>query len=445
MNITDSFLECLSQIAEIKLTSQILHQIKRCLLDYIGIVYAGRKQLGDKLNEIERIGNNDNCSIIGCNKKKELYTAAMMNGFAAHVLELDDGHRVGAPHIGAVILSTMIGIAQKEHLSFESFVKGILIGYEATIRVSTAIQPSHKLKGFHATGTCGVIGAACAVGYALGLNDIQIKGAVSAAASAAAGLLQVLDDDSELKPFNVSNAILSGITAAYMGKCGFKGPEDVFGGKRGFFHAFCDEVKDERLIDQNDTLAIFQHYVKPFASCRHSHPAVECVLGLCNRNRIIPAEIKEIEVQTYKLAIYSHDLTNITSVSAAKMSTPFSIAVSILLGTCGIDAFSEDTINRRDIKELTKKVHIIENSKLTAACPEKRGAIVLIRMRNGEEFVDKVENPLGEPENPLTDTQLEEKYLSLMDYSGISRKDSEKIKKMIWNLERNYKEFMEKI
>ena len=442
MNMTDEFINRIKGIAATKLTEEEIHQVERCLLDYIGVTYAGRRFLGDKLLELENLGNDGSCSVIATSKKKDLITAAMMNGIAAHVIELDDGHRVGAPHLEAVIISAMITIAQKERISFERFIKGILIGYEATIRLSTAMQPSLKLKGFHATGVCGTLGAVCAVGYAIGLSDEQMKGAISAASSSAAGILQVLDDNSELKPYNVANAIQSGITAAYMGKCGFKGPDDVLGGKRGYLQAYSDQVNMDYLLGKSDQPAIFQIYVKPFASCRHSHPAVECALNLRSRYQFDCEAITDIEIQTYKLGIFAHDSTDISSISSAKMSTPYSTAAALVLGSCGMEAFSDEAINRQDIKNLTQKVRVIENEQLTKACPGKRGAIVKIRLEDGQTFTEEVDNPLGEPENNISDKQLEEKYCSLMLFSEISEQEIERIKALIWNLGDCYQQFI---
>ena len=442
MTITDSFFERLRSIAEAPVTPEIVHQVERCLLDYVGVTYAGRKQIGDKLLELEELGREGNCSVIATEKKKDLITAAMMNGIAAHVIELDDGHRVGAPHLEAVTISAMIAIAQKEQISFERFIKGILIGYEATIRLSTAMQPSLKLKGFHATGVCGTIGAACAVGYAIGLSEEQMKGTISAAASSAAGILQVLDDNSELKPYNVANAIQSGITAAYMGKCRFRGPDDVLGGKRGYLQAYSDQVNMEYLLGETDRPAIFQIYVKPYASCRHSHPAVECALKLKKWHQFDCEAITDVVVQTYKLGIFAHDSTDVSSISSAKMSTPYSVAAALAMGACGMEAFSEEAITRQDIKTLTQKVRITENEQLTKVCPGKRGAIVTICLKDGQVFTETVENPLGEPENNMSDVQLEEKFNSLMTFSKVPRYEMDRIKNLIWDLEENYREFI---
>lgn len=445
MNITDLFIDKVIQASRIQLSPEILTQIKRCVLDYICVTYAGRKYIGSKLDEFKKHGKSGNCSIIGTDRKTDIYTASILNGVASHVLELDDGNRIGAPHLEAVILSTMIAIAQEEDLSFDAFARGILAGYESTIRLSAAIQPSHKQKGFHATGTCGTVGAAMAACCALDLNRDRLKSALSASASGAAGLLEVLDDNSELKPFNAANAILSGITAAYFGRSSFAGPEDALGGHRGFLKAFSETPDTNRLVNENGLPAIFQRYVKPYASCRHSHPAVECVMNICRKENIRPEDIDQIEVQTYKPAIYGHDRTDIESISAAKMSTPYSVAAMIVLKTCGIEAFSEENICREDIRALTQRISVVEDKELTALCPEKRGAVVTIQLNNGQAFSEQIDNPLGEPEHPMNDSMLNEKYDSLMAYSGTDKTTGAKLKQIIWRLEDHYNEFVRMI
>lgn len=442
MNITDEYITELRNLEKIQITDSILHQIKRCLLDYIAVVYAGTQQIGSKLDFIWELGSEGPCTVFGNEKKKDIHTAAIMNGFAAHTIELDDGHRFGMLHLEATIITAILAVAQREKILFEQFIRGILIGYEASIRLATIIQPGHKQQGFHATGTCGTIGTACGVGFALGLNNNQLKGTISAAATSAAGLLAVIDDDSELKPYNVANAAESGITAAYIGKCGFKGPNDILGGKRSFLAAFMKEYNLEKFHKEESSLAIHQIYVKPYAACRHCHAPIECVLNLKAKNNILPENIVKIEVQTYKLAVYGHNQTEVFGSNAAKMSIPYSVAASFILGSCGIEAFMPDIVSRSDIINLAKKVYVIENKQLTIASPEKRGAIVLVYLSDGNCYSNKVEYPLGEPENKISDIQLEKKYESLMIYAGILKEKRDKIKNLIWNLENNYNEFI---
>ena len=107
-----------------------------------------------------------------------------------------------------------------------------------------------------------------------------------------------------------------------------------------------------------------------------------------------------------------------------------------------MEAFSEEAIKRLDIRNLTQKVRVIENEKLTKACPGKRGAVVTIRLTNGLIFTEEVDNPLGEPENNISDKQLEEKFCSLMLFSEVSELEIERIKALIWNLGDNYQQFI---
>lgn len=442
MNITDLYIRQLRDLEKINITDTILHQVKRCLLDYIAVTYAGSSYIGNKLDDIRKLGTNGPCSILGKKEKSDIHTATIMNGFAAHAMELDDGHRFGMLHLEATIITAMFAVAQKEKLLLEQFIKGILIGYEASVRLATAIQPVHKQNGFHATGTCGTIGVACGIGFALGLNNEQLKGALSSATTSAAGLLALIDDNSELKPYNVANAASNGITAAYMGKCGFNGPFDILGGKRGFFKTYMRDSYLKEVSTPQNSLVINQIYVKPYAACRHCHAPIECALILKRQNNILPKEIDSIEVQTYKLAIDGHEQINISGCNEAKMSIPYSVAVSLVLGSCGIEAFMPDMLVKEDIINLTKKVHIVENKHLTKASPQKRGAIVIIRLFNGKCYSKKIMYPLGEPENKVSDTQLEEKYESLMSYSGVSESERTQIKNIIWNLENNYNELI---
>lgn len=442
MNITNAYIAGLRTFAAQEVTENTLHQVKRCLLDYVGVTNAGAKDIRERVEPILSIGAQDRCTIFGFDRKMDIHTAALINGLSSHVIELDDGHRFGMLHLEATVITAMIAVAQKEKLEFEQFVKGILVGYEATVRLATAVQPGHKQMGFHATGTCGAIGVACGVGYALELNEEQIKGAISSAATSASGLLEVINDGSQLKPYNVANAVDSGINAVYIGKSGFRGPDNILGGRRGFLNAFASEFDEDKIINGSSDFAINQIYIKPYAACRHCHAPIECALNLKNSEIFSSDEIESVEVQTYRLAILGHDQIEVSNSSAAKMSIPYSVAAAILLGSCGMEAYSPDVFLRDDVRKLSSKVKVVENERLTIASPAKRGAIVIIKFNSGKSLSNEVEYPLGEPENNISDTQLEKKYDSLMAYAGIAEEESRQIKRLIWNLEDCYEIFI---
>ena len=236
MNITDIFVDYLYELPVSDLRAEAVEQARLCLLDYKGVTAAGAKILQEQGNAfLDRVlKQGGNVGVIGFKEKTTLHNAAFLNAMSAHMAELDDGHRAGQIHLGASIISALLPVAEVESLTEDAILRGIVVGYEAAIRLAMAVNPAHKLKGYHTSGTCGTIGVAVAIAVALKFTREQMKVAVSAATASASGLLEMQEDESELKPYNLANAAVGGITAAYCALAGFKGPDDAIGGKRGF-------------------------------------------------------------------------------------------------------------------------------------------------------------------------------------------------------------------
>ena len=215
-SFTLSFIHNLRKIVETSWDSEeVQHQIKRCLLDWTGVAYAGASAVGHKFDAILDIAGDGVCSTFLSKQHKDLISSASINGFLSHIMELDDGHRFGMLHLAAPIISAMVAVAQKEQLGYTQFVKGVVAGYQATVQIARYLQPYHKQKGYHATGTCGAIGVAAAIATALDFGNEEFENSLGAATTRASGLLSVIDSPSEMKPFNISGAIESGIRAAY--------------------------------------------------------------------------------------------------------------------------------------------------------------------------------------------------------------------------------------
>lgn len=445
-NLSLSFIHHIRKITEESIKSEeVRHQLKRCLLDWTGVTYAGAYEVGDKFESLLEIAGEGVCSTFLTNQRKDLVSAASINGYLSHVMELDDGHRFGMLHLEAPIISAMIAVAQKEKIGYIQFAKGVIAGYQAIVQIARYLQPYHKQKGYHATGTCGALGVATAIAVALDFTDEEFENALGAASTRAAGLLSVIDAPSEMKPFNVAGAVESGVRAAYLAKTGIQGPIDPLLGKRGFLRVYSPEsgVKEDLIF--TDVPEILQIYFKPYVSCRHCHAPAEAALNLRSRYGIKPTDVKNVQVETYLLAIGGHDNIEINSVSAAKMSTPYCVAVSLQNGSCGLNSFSKESIKNEEIQKLVRKVSVIEDPNLTQVSPGKRGAKVTISLNDGLEYTDFVENPLGEPEHPMSDSMLENKYFELMKYAGVDDKKTEILKEMIWELENKFDVFLSEI
>ena len=406
-NITELFVDYLfSKYSHI--TKKIIDKSISCKKDYIAVTCAGAKK-----NEIhwkdllERVPLGK-AVLLGYETTTDGKTASLINGFNAHSLELDDGQRFAMIHLGASIISAINAAQNEIGFSDESYLKGIIMGYEAACRIAIAMQPSHKNRGYHTAGTCGTIGCAVGVAFALGLNKLQLKRVITIAAGSSAGMLEIQEQSSELKPYNIGRASMDGLTAAYMGITDFDFPTDMLGGERGFFKLFADNYDISKLIEETNYFEIERIYVKPYASCRHSHSAVEAAIKIHNEIEI--DKIGSILVETYKLGVKGHDHTDIQGVASAKLSTPYAVAAGILYGRADLSVF--EPLDEEIIK-LAQKVKIKELPELTLECPNKRIAIVSVTMYDGKQIQQRVDYAKGEPENPMTKEDLFQKEQQL--------------------------------
>lgn len=437
-NLTNRFLDNIYNVIQVEIPDTVFQRAKQCFLDYLGVTLAGSRILRESANKLLDSFSIQNCeaTIVGLNRHASVYSAALINGILSHTAELDDGERVGMIHLGAPIISALLPLAEREKANVRILLSSIIIGYEAAATLASIIQPSHKDLGYHATGTCGSIGAAIGAAFLLGFTKEQVKNTISAAVVGASGILEVMQDDSELKPFNVGKASLNALIAVDIARVGFKGPSDILGGKRGFFaimsrnprldlmeRAFCGPFKIEKT------------YTKPYAACRHSHSSIEAVLNIRSRHGIRTDDVKKIEVYTYKWAVHGHDHTFIEGVQSAKMSIPFAVAVAMEYGKAGISEFCDESISEPRITSLTTKVHVIADDNLTSLVPEKRVAIVNVITNDGRVYTERVDLPKGEPENPLSKEELEEKFISLAMYGGKTMREANLILRYVWNIE----------
>lgn len=433
-NITDCFIHNLMDFAA-SIDDNVYRHIQNCFLDYLGCAWGGTTLLGTKVEMFinDTVGSAGKSEVFGQKTKYGATIAAFANGMFSHALEMDDGQRVGTMHLAAPVFSGLLAIAEQENITYDDFLKGAAVGYETAIRLACSIQPYHKKRGFHTTGTCGTIGVAMAVATALHANFDQYKSTLSAAVSSAAGVLEMLADDSELKPYNVGRAASDGLLSAYIGKCGFVSPNDALMGKRGFYATMTDKYDLSYVLEfEKYPVLCTTTFFKPYAACRHCHPAIEAALALTKQQGIVSSKIKAIKVKTYDLAIVGHDHQEAKSVNSAKMSIPYSVAVAVIQQRAGIQEFDLNTIAREDIAGLAKKVTVEEDPSLSALIPDKRAAIVEI-MTDETVYQKKVDVAKGEPENPMSREELVQKFCFLAQYAGRDNRWCDRAAQMIFD------------
>lgn len=436
MNITDQFVHNVIDFSKRPFSEEVFHHARKCYLDYLGCVLGGSKQNDGKLSKLLSSGllEKGDCTVFGADVKLAFRDACFVNGFNAHAMEMDDGHRYAMLHIEAPLFSAMTALYEKEQLSTDAFYKGIIVGYEVTVRVSRSLQPWHKVRGYHSTGTCSTIGVAMAAAMALDFNFDQTKAALTAAASSSAGLLELLHDDSEMKPYNVGRAVMDGLTAAYFGRAGYIPPVDVLGGERGFLNIMSDTQHPEFLTTfaENDKPSILGNFFKPYPACRHCHSTIDAALQIARENCIAVNDIDKIKIGVYKLALTGHDHTEVNSTKSAMMSVPYGAVVSLVKKEAGLSQYKEDVVLSDEIQGLLKKVEIYEDEELTSLLPDIRGSKVEV-LADGKTYSSRVDYSLGEPENPMSDNDIIEKFKGLAAYADVDNDIASMIVNKVFN------------
>ena len=432
MNRSHDFITALDELQRKPIPERVLARARRSILDYLAVTCAGAEFQRAKLEKYFDFARPEHGEFkaIGTGEELALKEAVFLNGLNAHALDFDDGTNSGIIHLGSPIFSLLLPLAQRYGTSLDELLRAAVMGYEASYTMAVSIQPAHKAMGYHATGTCGTLGAVIAASYMLGFDSEERFQAFACACVAASGMLKVLDDGSELKPYNVAKTSLLALTALQLAKAGFKGHHDPLGG-RGFLKMMTgrDDVEIKPLL-LGGTYAIEKSYTKPYASCRYTHPAVEAAIDL--RGRVNPDAIEEIVVRTYDLAVSGHDHTEIHGSYNAKMSIPYSTAVALIYGRAGLQEFSEQTVNDEKVLALTRRVRVEADKSFSDVFPAIQAAELTIKTENGE-ISKRVDFPKGEPENPMTDEEFRARYDALMDYGGIAASVSDGIFRSVNN------------
>ncbi len=429
-NQTDILLRKIDELYKADVPELVYERAKLALLDYIGVTLAGTEAMKEKVKEYFAAAQPEAgiFTAIGVSTKCNLKDAVFLNGLHAHAMDFDDGTNAGIIHLGSPVFSVLLPLTQRCQADMKKLLRSAIIGYEMSYTLATTIQPRHKEMGYHATGTCGVLGAAVAASYLLDYSEEERKRAVAFASVSASGMLQVLDDGSELKPYNVAKAALLGLVAVQMAKCSFQVHANPIGGERGFLQMMAGDASIRvKSPKQEGRYAIERAYVKPYAACRYCHPAIDAAIQIHKAGTVKITNIEKILVKTYALAVNKHDHTVIPTAASAKMSIPYGVSVGLLYGKAGFEQYQEKYLHLADMEKLIQKISVEADKDMTDAFPQRTYAKVEIWMKDGGKMEKRVSLPKGEPENPLTPDEFYKRFEELLVYGGKTAGDAEQI------------------
>jgi len=441
MTITDQLAKFIKEIQFEDLPDIVIEKAKENILDTLGsaLASANTADISNMIKEIKKYDSQNNCTIWGSNKKASLFNATLINGTMGHTLEMDDVHKQSKCHSGTVVIPAALTFGEFNKISGKDLLLATIIGYEIILHIGIGIgATSHRLRGWHATSTCGPFGAAAVVSKILGQEITKIKSALGIAGTQASGLWAFTADGATSKKYHSGHAAYCGIIAAIMANSGMIGPSQIIeAADGGFFRASSENYNYEAVTNglgkKYEILNVDQ---KPYACCRSMHPSINAVLELKREKNLSPQNIERIEVKTYDIAIKQCGLIHQPkNIFESKFSIPFGIAVALFEGNALNEQFSMSRINNKEIINLAKKVKVAESKKYTEMYPDNWSCRVKIITKNKEIFEKEILKAKGDHQNPLSREELISKFNSLTKKVFNSETQQRKVVEIVDNLE----------
>ena len=335
---------------------------------------------------------------------------AFVLGALSNVLEMDAMHLPSSVHPGTVVIPAATAIALRSAVTGPEFLRAVLRGSEAALRIGMAAGPEHSRR-FQATSTCGGFGAAVAAAQLMRLDRTQQLHALVNAGTAAGGLWQFIADGAMSKQWHAGQAAQSGVVAAQLAATGFTGPHRLLEGEKGFFRTLCPGSNPENVLEPRSGWSLGQISYKPWPSPRPTHPAIDAALGAASD--INGRAVDRVELETYPAAV---DLCN-QQAPATEHAARFSLSycVAAALQDRRIDFASFDDASRARNAGLSARVTVAASERFAKAFPAACGAEVRVFMKDGAMIRSVREHARGDPAAPLSEAELIAKAVALLE------------------------------
>jgi 2-methylcitrate dehydratase PrpD len=405
------------------LSPELERHARRALIDWTACLLSGCSQtpavlLARALADERGVGSAC-CYVDG--HTTNMRHAALLNAVATHSTEFDDIFRDAGYHPGAPTISAALAAAQARGASLTRLLLALVSGYEVSCRIALAVQPSHY-RYWHTTATVGTMGSAAATASILGLDAAKTAHALATAATAAAGLQQAFRGEGMSKPLHAGHAADAGIVAALAAASGVTGALDILHGPVGFAAATSRDTGDweaalSGLQAPPDLVApmITRITFKNHGCCGHIFPALDGIEALRRSHGFTTDEIAAIHVAGYSQTKDICDRETIETEQDARFSLQYCVAALLMLGSVRLEAFAPEHLNDAQLRRFMTKVSVSCDPDLAAAYPGHRQARITVSLNDGTRFSYFQPTRKGDPDAPLSDDELSEKFTELAE------------------------------
>ncbi|HUJ96289.1 MAG TPA: MmgE/PrpD family protein [Terriglobales bacterium] len=424
-----------------QLSQEAVYQAKRFLLDSAGCALGGYKQHDVKiaLAVLDEVAGRGPATVIGTGKKIDAVSAALANALMIRCMDYNDIYWKQDPSHPSDIFPAALAGCERAKNAGKELIVGLALGHEFEMRFCEAAFPGVRERGWHhATLTAFV--SPIVAGRALHLTWEQIQHAIGISASRHCTLGAVTAGKLTMMKNTVDPmATQSGVLAALMAEKGYTGPEHVIDGKEGLAHCFGPEWKLNILTDGlGESWRITQCGMKFFPTEALTHTPISAVLDVVKENDLKPEQVTKIQIRSLARAadiLSDPSKYDPHTKETADHSLPYVIAAALVDRQVTPAQFEMERIMNPEIRAQLRKVEVVADPEIEKVFPALQRVIVNITTTDGRTLSKQLDFPKGDPRNPLSDAEIEEKFSALAE-GVLSNAAQKKLKDAIWNLEK---------
>lgn len=401
---------------------EVKHRIKLLMLDSLGCALYGAdlewsRILQDRLGAIDATRA---CAVWGTAKKLSAPHAALVNGTQVQGFELDDVHRAGVLHVGAVVLPALIPLTElKSGMSGKEFLTAAVAGYEIGPRVGLCMGPSHIGSGWHSGATLGVFSAAAGAARGLGLDTEKTVHALGIAGTQAAGLMAA-QFGAMVKRMHAGRSSQSGLYGALFAESGFTGIVNVLECEYGGFCTTMSQSKDKFNLKEltaglGDTWQTMGVALKFYACVGSNHTTLDAIRDMQTERPFGAKDINKVVVHGSQVTMEHVGWKYVPQgLTSAQLNLPYCIATWLIEGDCFVDQFTEDKVADPSRMALAQKVAVHEDRDITAKGAKFRHMVhVEVHLNDGTVMKRTVEAARGSEKKFASDADIVEKFEKL--------------------------------
>ena len=356
------------------------------------------------LAAVQTLSPAPQASVLGRREKVDIASAALLNGISSHTFDFDDTHLKTIIHPAGPVAPAALALAEHLGLGGRALIDALVLGIEVSCRVGNAIYPDHYDRGWHITGSTGMLGSAAACSRLLGLDAGRTQMALGIAASQPIGVREQFG--TMTKPFHPGGAARVGLMSALMARHGYTASKRALEAPRGLLQVFSDKTDWSEITE-----GLGQHWeislntYKPFACGIVIHPSIDACVQLREKHHLTAADIAKVTIRVHSLVLELTGKKAPTTGLESKFSVYHSCAVGLLYGQAGEHEYTDEVVNRPEVTALRAKVEAVVDDRIDEASVD-----ITIRTTDGRDLQLFVEHAIGSVERPMSDAQLRAKF-----------------------------------